>query len=149
MKPLIVGSGSDLHVKAVVEAVAAAGGPEPILADPPLLQEEGFCVTEAAVRVGGTTVSRIAPGRGWLRRYAAAQWGLGIQSGTLDAAVHRAFLTLVGAITRMDNWEWLTDVGAMLGAEDRCTNRHRRVDRHRRAPDRCREYVSGCRRSAR
>ena len=26
---------------------------------------------------------------------------------------------MVGAITRMDNWEWLTDVGAMLGAEDR------------------------------
>ena len=52
MKPLIVGSGSDLHVKAVVKAVAAAGGPEPILVDAPLLQEEGFCVTEAAVRVG-------------------------------------------------------------------------------------------------
>ena len=119
MRPLIIGNASDLHVEAVVGALAAAGGPEPLLVDAPLLREEGFCLTEASLRIGDISVTRSEPGRGWLRRYAPAQWGLGIESGSLAAAVHRAFLTLVGAIARMETLEWLTDIEAMLRAEDR------------------------------
>lgn len=58
-------------------------------------------------------------GRGWLRRYAPSMWGAGSNIGSLEAVRKRAFVTLVGSITRIGSYEWLTSLDSMLKAEDR------------------------------
>ncbi len=118
MTSLIVGSLADVHVQAVLKEVEALGGPPPIVTDAPSLQEGGFTLSSDCLRTEAGQLS-MNEGRGWLRRYAPSGWGSGVVGGSLEAAVHRSFLTLVGNISRTGGLEWLTRVDEMLRAEDR------------------------------
>ena len=69
--------------------------------------------------LGERTVGLDTSTRGWLRRYAPTLWGAGTLTGSLDSVRRRAFLALVGAISRVGETEWLTPLEAMLRAEDR------------------------------
>ena len=119
MTALVVGSRSDGHVQAVLRAVEALGGEEPLLLDAPTLQDGEFTLNERGLTLNGVHVDAAGAHRGWLRRYAPSGWGMGIVAGSLDAATHRSFLTLVGSIARKSSCDWLTPIDNMLRAEDR------------------------------
>ena len=74
---------------------------------------------ERGLTLNGVHVDAAGAHRGWLRRYAPSGWGMGIVAGSLDAATHRSFLTLVGSIARKSSCDWLTPIDNMLRAEDR------------------------------
>jgi hypothetical protein len=116
---LIVGDPADLHVSAVVESMRALGADLPMVVDAPSLKDQGFSLTSAHLESGGSRTSMSEGGTGWLRRYAPAAWGRGLVAGSLDAAVHRSFLTLIGSIVRCGSRRWLTTLDDMLRAEDR------------------------------
>jgi hypothetical protein len=115
---LIVGSLADVHVQAVLKVVQSVGAPPPIVTDARSLQEGGFTLSGDCLHTAAGQLS-MSEGRGWLRRYAPSGWGSGVVGGSLEAAVHRSFLTLVGNISRTGGLEWLTRVDEMLRAEDR------------------------------
>ena len=119
MTALVVGSRSDGHVQAVLRAVEALGGEEPLLLDAPTLQDGEFTLSQRGLTLNGVHVDAAGAHRGWLRRYAPSGWGMGIVAGSLDAATHRSFLTLVGSIARKSSCDWLTPIDNMLVAEDR------------------------------
>lgn len=116
---LIVGDSTDSHVAAVLAAIERCGGDPPLLVDAPTLTWTPYTVTDGELTVGGATVRTDSGGRGWLRRYAPTMWGAGAVAGTLESVRKRAYLSLVGSISRTGNREWLTTLDAMLAAEDR------------------------------
>jgi hypothetical protein len=95
------------------------GAPKPILLDTLSLQERPFAITLSHLEIGGFHLDLQDSSSGWLRRYAPSNWGSGIISGSLEAAVHRSFLTLVGSLSRLGNREWLSSIDDVLRAEDR------------------------------
>jgi hypothetical protein len=119
LSSLIVGNPSDAHVQAVVRSMDSLGARPPLVVDAPSLLAGGFTLTAKYLETGGTRLSTQSGGTGWLRRYAPARWGAGVVSGSLDSAIHRAFLTLVGCVSRSGNRRWLTRIDEMLRAEDR------------------------------
>ena len=119
MTALIVGNHSDGHVQAVLHAIEALGTERPLVLDGPTLQDGEFTLTQRGLTLNDTHVDAGKAHRGWLRRYAPSGWGAGIVAGSLEAAVHRSFLTLVGCIARTGSCEWLTPIDSMLRAEDR------------------------------
>lgn len=119
MTALVVGSRSDGHVQAVLGASEALGAEEPLLLDAPTLRDGEFTLTQRGLTLNGLYMDAGEAHRGWLRRYAPSGWGTGIVAGSLDAAIHRAFLTLVGSIARKSGCDWLTPIDCMLRAEDR------------------------------
>lgn len=119
---LVVGDRRDVHLQAVLDAVAALDGPEPAVFDAQSLIDEPYTVVEGdRLTFGDRTIDMTAPTSGWLRRSSPTLWGAGIVTGSLESVRHRAFLTLVGSITRIGDTDWLTTVDAMLRAEDRLT----------------------------
>lgn len=120
MTSLIIGDGSDSHVAAVVRVISRAVKSKPLILDGPALQQYGFSLTLDRIRHRNVTVEiQDQNTHGWLRRYAPSMWGAGTVTGSLDAVTKRAFLALVGAITRIGAVQWLTPLDAMLNAEDR------------------------------
>lgn len=119
MTALVVGCRSDGHVQAVLRAIEALGAEEPLLLDAPTLQDGEFTLTQRGLTLNGVHMDAAEAHRGWLRRYAPSGWGMGIVAGSLDAAIHRSFLTLVGCIARNESCDWLTPIDNMLRAEDR------------------------------
>jgi hypothetical protein len=119
VNPLIVGNPADSHVRSVVNALESLGADPPLVIDAPALQHGGFMLSEAMLEADGGQLPTKGGGRGWLRRYAPSGWGTGIAAGSLESAIHRSFLTLVGSISRSGNRDWLTRIDEMLKAEDR------------------------------
>ena len=119
MTALIVGNLGDSHVRSVTSALKTLGAHSPLVVDAPALQHSGFVLSEVGLEASGGQVAIKDGGRGWLRRYAPAGWGTGIAAGSLESAIHRSFLALVGSISRTGNREWLTRIDEMLKAEDR------------------------------
>ncbi len=119
MTALVVGSPSDGHVQAVLRAIEALGAEQPLLLDAPTLRDGQFALTHRGLTLNDLQMDADESHRGWLRRYAPSGWGTGIVAGSLDAAIHRSFLTLVGSIARSSCCDWLTPIDSMLRAEDR------------------------------
>lgn len=119
MSILIVGNTADAHVQAVLASLRRRGADEPVLVDAARLQRDGFTMTLDQFHDATSSTPISGGGRGWLRRYAPAGWGAGTVSGSLDAARKRAFLALIGSISRLGSRTWLTTLDAMLRAEDR------------------------------
>jgi hypothetical protein len=117
-RALIVGHRRDAHVVAVVEALASASAPAPMVIDAPALRTEGFSVTLDRLRHADDEIT-LHGGFGWLRRYAPTEWGIGSVAGSLDTAARRAFLHLVGSVSRLGSRRWLTELSPLLHAEDR------------------------------
>lgn len=117
---LIIGDRCDVHVVAVLDALRALGGPEPVLLDAPLLMNENYSlVVGETLAVGPESIGLGPRTRGWLRRSAPTLWGAGVVTGSLESVRRRAFLSLVGSISRAGHRHWLTALDAMLRAEDR------------------------------
>lgn len=121
---LIVGDHRDAHVTAVTDAVRHLGGSRPMLIDAPSLADRTYHLEGANLSLDGRTISLDDGTRGWLRRYAPTLWGAGTVTGSLDSIRRRAFLALVGSISRVGSPRWLTSVEAMLRAEDRLLQLH-------------------------
>ena len=121
---LIVGDRRDAHVAAVEDAVRALSGPEPVVVDAPSLATATYRLDGVTLQLGDRTVVLDSGTRGWLRRYAPTLWGAGTLTGSLDSVRRRAFLALVGAISRVGTTHWLTPLEAMLRAEDRLLQLH-------------------------
>lgn len=120
MTSVIVGAATDTHVQHVVGAIESLGYEPPMVLDGPALRDEGFTVDLDGVSHDGRQLDlTLDENRGWLRRYAPSAWGTGLAAGSLEAVTLGAFVRLVGAISRLDGVTWLTEVGAMLKAEDR------------------------------
>jgi len=83
------------------------------------LRDGGFTLSETLLETGDRRLDLNDGGTGWLRRYAPSGWGTGIVAGSMESAVHRSFLTLVGSISRSGDRRWLTRIDEMLRAEDR------------------------------
>ena len=118
-RALIVGDVADSHVRAVIAAVRNQGGEVPFLVDAPTLAHRAFCLSGSQLTVAGDAINLGESGPGWLRRYAPSAWGVGLVAGSLDAARTRAFLSLVGSISRVGAQQWLTGLESLLRAEDR------------------------------
>lgn len=121
-RPLIVGDPADGHVRAVLDALNALGVRDPMVLDGPSLQRDGFSVTLEQVIHKGVSIG-LEGGRGWLRRYAPSEWGIGTVAGSLEAA-RRSFLGLIGSISRVGSRRWLTSLGPLLHAEDKLVQLH-------------------------
>lgn len=121
---LIVGDWRDAHVAAVMDALHDLDGPKPVLVDAPTLTDVTYRLDGLRLRIGERTVVLDAGTSGWLRRYAPTLWGAGTVTGGLDSIRRRAFLALVGAISRVGSTRWLTPLEAMLRAEDRLLQLH-------------------------
>lgn len=119
MTPIIIGDLSDSHVSSVVRSLERRGQASPVVLDAPRLQRCGFSLDLDALSDAGRKVDLSDGGTGWLRRYAPSAWGTGSVAGSLESVTKRAFLSLVGSITRLGNREWLTTLDALLGGEDR------------------------------
>lgn len=117
-RALIVGTETDSHVKAVVDRLASLGAPAPLVLDAPTAKTLGFSVDLSRVSINGDSCTYNS-GRGWLRRYAPSAWGIGVASGSEEAVSKRAFLSLIGSISRLGTREWLTELSDLLHAEDR------------------------------
>ena len=115
--PLIIGDPSDSHVVAVTQELHRIGQ-SPFLCDAPSLQSGGFSLRSLQLRNSHGETS-LDGGRGWLRRYAPNMWMEGTAAGSLEGVTSRAFLGLVGSISRLGAVEWLTPLDSMLRAEDR------------------------------
>jgi len=116
----VIGDLADAHVIAVLRELGDLGVHSPLVLDSPALQAQGFSLTLDQLHHAGISIELDDPfGTGWLRRYAPSGWGTGTIAGSLEAVSRRAFLALVGAITRLGNRRWLTPLDAMLKAEDR------------------------------
>ena len=118
-RALIVGDVADSHVLAVLAEIARTGGDPPLLFDAPRLTTQPYAIHDGVLTLGEITVRTDEAGRGWLRRYAPTMWGAGAIAGSLESVRKRAFLTLVGSISRVGNRQWLTKLDSMLAAEDR------------------------------
>lgn len=122
--PLIIGDPYDSHVEAVVAAMRAIGAQPPLIVDAPKLTSAPYSVTADLLTVDGVTLNLYNAGAGWLRRYAPTLWGAGTVAGGLESARKRAFLSLVGSLSRTGDRQWLTTLDAMLAAEDRIHQLH-------------------------
>jgi hypothetical protein len=109
----VVGDANDLHVRAVAAELERRSC-TPQLFDAATLMRDGFTVDLDGV----SRATDVAAGA-WLRRSAPDNWLLGLASGSTEDACKRSFLRLVASICRLGNVAWLTDVDAMLLAEDR------------------------------
>jgi glutathione synthase/RimK-type ligase-like ATP-grasp enzyme len=57
--------------------------------------------------------------RGWIRRLAPPDWQRGVVVDSHDAAVKTAWLSLVVAVIRTSEVEWLTNLDALVSAENK------------------------------
>lgn len=119
LNALIVGDLRDSHVRSVISAVEARSNELPFVIDAPAMQRQGFSLDLERLRFEGRSIPINSGGRGWLRRYAPTAWGTGTVAGSLEAVTRRAFVALVGSVSRLGTRTWLTDVGDLLCAEDR------------------------------
>lgn len=124
MTSVIVGAGDDSHVEAVVAAVLRQGSPAPTLLDAPSLRVDRYVLTLDHFEHHGSTYGFTSPRRGWLRRYAPTEWGVGLVAGSEEALSRRSFLSLVGSVARISSCEWLTPLDRLLSAEDKVLQLH-------------------------
>jgi hypothetical protein len=117
--PIIIGDRTDGHVSAVIALLTKRNRATPIVLDAPGLQQSGFSVDLQSISHRGQRVDLHDGGRGWLRRYAPSAWGTGSVAGSVEAVTKRAFLSLVGSITRLGDRDWLTPLDSLLAGEDR------------------------------
>ncbi len=94
-------------------------GQPPLILDGPSFVKSPYSWAAGMLTVDGLAVRTDGSGRGWLRRYAPSLWGAGSVIGSLESVRKRAFLSLVGSVSRVGARSWLTALPDMLQAEDR------------------------------
>lgn len=117
-RPLIIGSGDDPHVRAVVDAL---GRGAPYIVDACSLTQSSYLISEEGLEFGdGGALFRPGCGtRGWIRRLAPAGWGRGTVLGSRTAAAQASAVSLLAAACRLPSVEWLTPIDPLLIAESK------------------------------
>jgi hypothetical protein len=100
-------------------SMASQSSSKPLLLDVTALETGSFSLTNDSLILDDAILKLNDGGMGWLRRYAPSSWGIGVVAGSIESAIHRSFLTLVGSLNRLGNRQWLTRIDEMLRAEDR------------------------------
>lgn len=115
---LVVGGESDPHVSAVlghlddclitlIDAVSL-----------PTLEYEVTPIDFELTARGGATL-RSRGTRGWIRRLAPADWGLGQAIGSHTAVAQASLVSLLAAIARTPGVTWLTDIDPLVLGESK------------------------------
>lgn len=117
--PLIVGEPADPHVS----AVASALGGDCFVVDAPQLQRSRYAVDAASaeLELEGARWAAVPGSRGWARRLSPMGWETGVVVGSLDAAERASSLSLLAALLRHPDVEWLTPFDRMNSAENKLT----------------------------
>ncbi len=87
--------------------------------DAATLSDERFTLRTGCLQLGELRLSAEVPARGWLRRLAPADWQRGVVLESHEAAVKTAWLALLVSITRTCGVRWLTDLDALVVAENK------------------------------
>lgn len=84
--PLIVGDIDDPHVQSVRAALISRDA-APVILDLNAVMSAGLTIFEdrAVVSIDGEWIETSRLRSGWLRRMHRAQWGLGVETGTVEA----------------------------------------------------------------
>ncbi|MBL1083508.1 hypothetical protein JK359_16260 [Streptomyces actinomycinicus] len=118
---VIIGDLADPHVREVIDRIC----PQRPLAvlDTVSIQRMRFTVSAVGFSVdtanGKGTADLDEARRGWIRRLAPAESDNGLRSGSKDAAVRGAWRALLTAVPRTTACEWLSDLDALLAAENK------------------------------
>jgi len=123
-RSVVIGSASDAHVVAVL---AEVGGRSTMTFDAGSLEGRSFNLGAGSFELGPTTtetdeplvLEQGTPTRGWIRRLAPPDWQRGLVVDSHDAAVKTAWLSLVIGVIRTCGVRWLTDIDALVSAENK------------------------------
>jgi len=119
----VIGSAADPHVVAVL---AEAGGRSTMVFDAGSLEGRSFNLGSGSFELGPAIETDEAlvlrpdiSARGWIRRLAPPDWQRGLVVDSHDAAVKTAWLSLVVGVIRTCRVQWLTDIDALVSAENK------------------------------
>jgi glutathione synthase/RimK-type ligase-like ATP-grasp enzyme len=92
-----------------------------LILDAATLSNANFTLQIGALRVGALELSDTGPVPGWLRRLSPPDWQRGVSLESHESAVKAAWLALIVAITRTCGVSWLTELDALVAAENKIT----------------------------
>jgi hypothetical protein len=113
---VVVGNTSDEHLHAVLDRV---GGSDVAIFDAATLAEQQFVMGVGYLRLGELRICAEEPLQGWLRRLAPPDWQRGLVLESHEAVAKAAWLSLLVSIARTCGVRWLTDLDALIGAENK------------------------------
>lgn len=111
-----VGSRRDEHLRSVADRLDQTNL---AIFDAATLSDERFILRTGFVQLGDLHLSVEVPARGWLRRLAPPDWQRGVLLESHEAAVKTAWLALLVSITRTCGVRWLTELDALVNAENK------------------------------
>jgi len=125
---VVIGSHDDPHVDSVVHGLE---GLESLVLDASSFEKRHFIFSDGSFTLSGSsadgelvTLDDSALARGWIRRLAPPDWQRGLVVDSHDAAIKSGWLSLLVAIIRTCGVHWLTDVDALLSAENKLVQYH-------------------------
>ena len=111
-----VGSTYDEHLRAVTDRLDQSSL---AIFDASTLSDDRFILRPGYMQVGDLQLSSETPVRGWLRRLAPPDWQHGVVLESHEAAVKTAWLALLVSIARTCGVRWLTELDALVRAENK------------------------------
>lgn len=119
-RAVIIGSRNDVHVERVLALCAG---------DIATIDAESLSSGSVTLSPGGLEVesesgnwrfsTNDGPIRGWVRRLAPEDWQRGVVGGSRESAERSAWLSMIAAIGRSADFEWLTGLDEGLIAENK------------------------------
>jgi glutathione synthase/RimK-type ligase-like ATP-grasp enzyme len=111
-----VGSRGDEHLRAVADRLDQTNL---AIFDAATLPDERFTLRSGVMQLGDLRLSVEVPARGWLRRLAPPDWQHGVVLESHGAAVKTSWLALLVSVTRTCGVRWLTELDALVSAENK------------------------------
>ncbi len=114
---LIIGDRVDPHVQDVIKYL---DGTRVTVIDAALVADMNYVLTEDHLQLADREMTfSSGAARGWVRRLAPPEWGLGHPAGSREAAAQAATISLIAGIARVPGIEWLTRIDPLLIAESK------------------------------
>ena len=112
----MVGNRDDEHLIGVLDRLDAD---DMAVFDAATLSKADFSLQSGRFRIGALEFSDEQPVPGWLRRLSPPDWQRGVVLESHDSAVKTAWLSLLVSITRTCGVSWLTELDALVAAENK------------------------------
>jgi hypothetical protein len=93
--------------------------PDLVIFDAASLSAKEFVLRNGSMQIGELNISAEMPARGWLRRLAPPDWQRGVLLESHEGVVKTAWLSLLVSITRTCGVQWLTELDALVNAENK------------------------------